>query len=105
MKWNKRDPKRWHLRFAIRPRRIGERWIWLERYAYRRIDNPNKLSEITDPTYILSLSLSFYFYSFWREYTLPDGFTRWREQSTMLGSFAPPSITWHKPKVKLKVVA
>lgn len=98
MKWARKKPDvyRWHKRFALFPKRIGDRWIWLEKYAWRRMEK----EEHTDPA---STKISFRFYSFWEEFALVDGYTAHLETS---GSFGHGFSTsdWHKLKPRLKVV-
>lgn len=35
MRWKAKDPFRWRRGFAWLPIKIGEQWLWLERYWHR----------------------------------------------------------------------
>lgn len=40
MRITTRDPRRWRLRFALMPRKIGLTWVWLEQYWERWVPGP-----------------------------------------------------------------
>jgi hypothetical protein len=49
MRWPVRDYYRWRNRFAWRPRRIGEMWIWLEGYRFRPVPSDERRARIPYP--------------------------------------------------------
>ena len=73
MRWpvRKPDPYRWRRRYAIRPRRIGDRWIWLQAFAWRPF-RPEE--EPARDWRMIGLGVLVGF-SERRVYTLPDGYT------------------------------
>ena len=109
MIWNKRDPFRWRKCFALFPKRIDERWIWLERYAWRPLTEEETPSEDTIiRSEYGSITLPAVFGCSWEEHTLRDGYTRWRKSRyTGLSSplFSGYVHSWHRPKPKLRAVS
>lgn len=89
-----RDPDRWRRRYALRPRRIGEHWVWLEWFAWRPMSN----KEIP-PAMLRDMTL-------WREYNLKRiGYTVWREEVIPV-SVGPSIHVWHRPQPQvLRVVS
>lgn len=90
MIWTKRSPYRWRKKFALFPKRVGDKWVWLQRYAWRRL-TPDEVPDV-DPIYTV----------FWREYSLPNGYLVWRYYVFCGGQTA---VDWHQPMNKLKVVS
>lgn len=92
------DYYRWRHRFALLPKRIGERRIWLEQYAFRYLhaDEYTVGAEWWRiPTLLPGV------FTEWREYALRDGYMVWRKRR-YCGSIY--STSWYRPKVKLEVV-
>jgi len=90
MIWKVRDPNRWRKCFAVFPKRIGDKWIWLSRYAWRPLPEE----------YTQSPPFAFRFY---QEFSLPCGYCIWKEHFNVVGC-PLVSISWVSPKATLKVV-
>ena len=80
MIWRKRDPDRWRKRFAVFPMRIGERWVWLRRYAWR------PLRDIDPPIWSPDPFSAIFSHLRWEEWRLPDGYVVWRRLEAFMGS-------------------
>lgn len=90
MIWKVRDSNRWRKRFAVFPKKIGNRWIWLSRYAWR-------LSSYRDvPFNIMS-------WGSYEEWSLPCGYSVWKEYRNVAASLGS-SGHWITPKTALKLV-
>lgn len=71
MIWRNKDENRWRYRFALFPMTIGDRRVWLSRYAWR------PLPEFT--------VYGHRFRQTFQEWSLPDGYTIIREIFSVLG--------------------
>lgn len=95
-----RDPYRWRRRWAWRPRKIGEQWIWFEWYARRPLKTAEVAALLSDLYTIGPLRPSF-----WEEFTIKKtGYTLWRE-SVFSIAMGPPMRFWHTPRYRLRVVS
>lgn len=77
------DPYRWHYRFAVFPKRIGNCRVWFERYAWREIIPPSNAV----------VSANFQTRE-WREYCTRGGYGAILELTYYLSSMFGPSKRW-----------
>ena len=91
MKWRRRaiDRHRWHCRFALLPKRIGEYRVWLESYRWRHLHPREKPKD-----YLGSLTIRVY-----RAYETHDGYVAWREKTLLPGPLPLSSTIWMEPSV------
>lgn len=95
-----RDPYRWRRRFALRPRKIGTQWIWLEWYAWRPLKTVEVAQLLNDLYLIGPLRPSWF-----EEFTIRrTGYTVWRETWISL-AMSPPTRIWHRPRANLRAVS
>lgn len=100
MIWNrpKKDPYRWHKRYAIFPRTIGERRIWLEPYAWRYLRPGEEYKVNWYPMRGVGKDH--------KQFTLRDGYTMNRTQYfTLPPGFPMWSNHWWRPKNHIRAVS
>lgn len=91
---------RWRKRFAFLPKRIGDRRIWLERYAWREL-NDDEIGRFPRPIF------STMSYREHREYVIKcDGYCAWRiRDHCMMAPMPLWSTEWKRPQPqRLRVV-
>jgi len=90
MIWKVKDPNRWRKGFAFFPKTIGNRRIWLSRYAWRPLPEEDH-------------KLLLYQKCCYEEFSLPCGYIVWKKYVYYTGLLLL-SESWVKPKPTLKVV-
>jgi hypothetical protein len=99
MRWPVRDYYRWRYRFAWRPRRFGEMWIWLESYRFRPVPSDEVQARIPDPYPYL------YSGPYWLEEFQVRGRSTWRLTRHLGLALAGPVRTWINVRPYLREVA
>lgn len=75
-----KDHYRWRIKFALWPRRVGSRRVWLCQYAYRYLTTEERRQY--DPMHDDLYRLSFPTWTMWQT---PDGYTCLRKSNNHLG--------------------
>lgn len=82
--------------FAIFPKRIGQKRIWLEWYKWTRLSYSQIADIYTEKTHPGRWYEQTTLIEWWTEYTLRNGYTSWKAEYSSGYCFDSVSTVWHE---------